>query len=262
HSDRLRRRGSHLQCQDKGIVAVGLVEEVSLQGPFSCMSTILDDLTHLTYCCNWRDLVQSRVAFGRSVAGGGKKRRRNRQSGRGRGVSPGGGGNGGSIQFNPDHHPTPPAHTTHAGVHDPPAPPKSMAPQGKMRVNRNSRTSSTTMSQMMETKFSSLPLCPETLKAINEVLCYETMTKVQHHAIPRALSGNYTCFSRILLSWDMASKFLLVVSVVLIVRISYAPLHHYLGGTIYMPVDCITCWILFTAHNQGLPDTPPADSPT
>lgn len=64
-----------------------------------------------------------------------------------------------------------------------------MPPQPPQPANPNSRTSSTTMSQMTGSKFSQLPLSPNTQKAIAEVLRYETMTKVQHSAIPPALAG-------------------------------------------------------------------------
>lgn len=45
------------------------------------------------------------------------------------------------------------------------------------------------MSQMTVTRFAELPLSAPTQRGIAEVLRYETMTKVQHHAIPPALAG-------------------------------------------------------------------------
>ncbi|CAN0077585.1 unnamed protein product, partial [Discosporangium mesarthrocarpum] len=56
-------------------------------------------------------------------------------------------------------------------------------------ANPNSRTSSTTMSQMTSSRFRDLRLSDATQRAITEVLRYDTMTKVQHQSIPVALSG-------------------------------------------------------------------------
>ncbi|CAM9673398.1 unnamed protein product, partial [Ascophyllum nodosum] len=64
----------------------------------------------------------------------------------------------------------------------------SALPSGK--ANPNSRTSSTTMSQMTDARFADQPLCSPTKRALAEVLRYETMTKVQQGAIPPALAGN------------------------------------------------------------------------
>ena len=63
----------------------------------------------------------------------------------------------------------------------------SALPSGK--ANPNSRTSSTTMSQMTDARFADQPLCSPTKRALAEVLRYETMTKVQQGAIPPALAG-------------------------------------------------------------------------
>ena len=66
------------------------------------------------------------------------------------------------------------------------------------KANPNSRTSSTTMSQMTGARFAGLPLSAPTQRAIAQVLCYETMTKVQQDAIPPALageSGYIECFT-------------------------------------------------------------------
>lgn len=47
------------------------------------------------------------------------------------------------------------------------------------------------MSQMTQNSFAELSLCGATQRAISEVLRYETMTKVQVHAIPPALAGAF-----------------------------------------------------------------------
>lgn len=74
----------------------------------------------------------------------------------------------------------------------PPPPPKSSASNGALsngKANPNSRTSSTTMSQMTDSRFADLTLCAPTKQAIAEVLRYETLTKVQLSAIPPAMAG-------------------------------------------------------------------------
>lgn len=48
------------------------------------------------------------------------------------------------------------------------------------------------MSQMTQNSFAELSLCGATQRAIAEVLRYETMTKVQVHAIPPALAGAFS----------------------------------------------------------------------
>lgn len=141
------------------------------------------------------------------------------QAGGGRGGS-GGGGRGGRGRGN-NGEPRPPQYNNYNGgmAHGlpPPSaaqgaeegqngvnystqPPAPLAQQGSTgdgrgaeaqggKANPNSRTSSTTMSQMTGSKFAELALCGPTQRAIAEVLRYETMTKVQQHAIPPALAG-------------------------------------------------------------------------
>lgn len=70
------------------------------------------------------------------------------------------------------------------------------------KVNPNSRTSSTTMSQMTKSRFMDLPLSTPTQRAISEVLGYETMTKVQHFAIPPGLAGDFATSSHSRLQKD------------------------------------------------------------
>ena len=60
---------------------------------------------------------------------------------------------------------------------------------GNGKANPTSRTSSTTRAHLTETTFASLPISPLTKRAIAEVLCYETLTKVQAETLPLALQG-------------------------------------------------------------------------
>ncbi|CAM9663164.1 unnamed protein product, partial [Sphacelaria rigidula] len=160
---------------------------------------------------------------GRGGGGNGAKKPRRSRHGRGRGGGSGGGPDGGGGQsgggggrgrgYNGGA-PRPPQHnngsTARGFEHSdsaqngmdfaaqPPAPPRHQGPGGDGgggsgsggKVNPNSRTSSTTMSQMTQNSFAELSLCGATQRAISEVLRYETMTKVQVHAIPPALAGH------------------------------------------------------------------------
>ena len=76
----------------------------------------------------------------------------------------------------------------------PPVPPQQAVHGGGGggKANPNSRTSSTTMSQMTGSTFSQLPLSAPTQRAIAEVLRYQTLTKVQNDSIPPALAGEFT----------------------------------------------------------------------
>mmetsp|Transcript_3452 Transcript_3452/g.6547 ORF Transcript_3452/g.6547 Transcript_3452/m.6547 type:complete len:688 (+) Transcript_3452:29-2092(+) len=56
-------------------------------------------------------------------------------------------------------------------------------------VNKASRTSSTTRAQMTQERFSSLPIANEAKAAIQQVLCYDVMTKVQAETIKVSLTG-------------------------------------------------------------------------
>jgi ATP-dependent RNA helicase MSS116 len=56
--------------------------------------------------------------------------------------------------------------------------------------NTNSRTSSTTLSQMTNIPFSSLNVSPFTIKSLNLVLGYEFMTRVQAESVPICLQKN------------------------------------------------------------------------
>ena len=60
---------------------------------------------------------------------------------------------------------------------------------GNGKANPASRTSSTTRAHLTETTFASLPISALTKRAIAEVLCYETLTKVQAETLPLALQG-------------------------------------------------------------------------
>lgn len=93
----------------------------------------------------------------------------------------------------------------------PPVPPPQQA-DGGGKANPNSRTSSTTMSQMTGNEFAQLPLSAPTQRAIAEVLRYKTLTKVQNDSIPPALAG------KILVGFSFI--FFLVVALVLV----FAPL--------------------------------------
>jgi ATP-dependent RNA helicase MSS116 len=53
----------------------------------------------------------------------------------------------------------------------------------------HSRTSTTTLSNLSGSKFSSLPLCEPTLRAFRDGFGYACMTKVQEESIPPALTG-------------------------------------------------------------------------
>ncbi|CAM9901402.1 unnamed protein product, partial [Scytosiphon promiscuus] len=133
--------------------------------------------------------------------GGGKRRRRGGR-GRGRGDGGGGGGGGGGgapgNNFNngdarggmPPAVPRAGATPAVGGLMPPMAPPQAGGGGGAAKANPNSRTSSTTMSQMTEMKFAQLPLSAPTQRAIAEVLGYETLTKVQNQSIPPALAGH------------------------------------------------------------------------
>lgn len=75
----------------------------------------------------------------------------------------------------------------------PPMPPQqAVGVGGGGKANPNSRTSSTTMSQMTGSTFSQLPLSAPTQRAIAEVLGYQTLTKVQNDSIPPALAGEFS----------------------------------------------------------------------
>ena len=60
---------------------------------------------------------------------------------------------------------------------------------GNGKANPASRTSSTTRAHLTETTFASLPISALTKRAIAEVLCYQTLTKVQAETLPLALQG-------------------------------------------------------------------------
>ena len=60
---------------------------------------------------------------------------------------------------------------------------------GNGKANPTSRTSSTTRAHLTETTFASLPISALTKRAIAEVLCYDTLTKVQAETLPLALQG-------------------------------------------------------------------------
>ena len=60
---------------------------------------------------------------------------------------------------------------------------------GNGKANPASRTSSTTRAHLTETTFASLPISALTKRAIAEVLCYDTLTKVQAETLPLALQG-------------------------------------------------------------------------
>ena len=60
---------------------------------------------------------------------------------------------------------------------------------GNGKANPTSRTSSTTRAHLTETTFASLPISALTKRAIAEVLCYQTLTKVQAETLPLALQG-------------------------------------------------------------------------
>ena len=57
------------------------------------------------------------------------------------------------------------------------------------KANPTSRTSSTTRAHLTETTFASLPISALTKRAVAEVLCYQTLTKVQAETLPLALQG-------------------------------------------------------------------------
>ena len=60
---------------------------------------------------------------------------------------------------------------------------------GNGKANPTSRTSSTTRAHLTETTFASLPISALTKRAVAEVLCYQTLTKVQAETLPLALQG-------------------------------------------------------------------------
>jgi len=63
------------------------------------------------------------------------------------------------------------------------------APAPAPQSGFESRTSSTTRSQMTQTRFDHLPLHADTIRGIHEVLGYSTMTKVQHMSLPVLMQG-------------------------------------------------------------------------
>ncbi|KAJ9455964.1 DEAD-box ATP-dependent RNA helicase 25 [Diplonema papillatum] len=79
------------------------------------------------------------------------------------------------------------------GGGDDAVPPASLSTSGyppPARANPNSRTTSTTMSQITTERFADLPIDPTQKQALSDVLCYEYMTQVQAKTINVSLSGS------------------------------------------------------------------------
>lgn len=68
--------------------------------------------------------------------------------------------------------------------------PQQAQKQPGKKVNPNARTSSTTRSQITTERFQELPIAKELKRAMQDVLCYEFMTRVQAETIQKSLNGS------------------------------------------------------------------------